>query len=178
MADEGFLSRWSRLKTGAGARPAQAPRASVGAGPAAQPAATAPAAHGAASAPTAPAGAAVLPTLEDALRLDAASDYSAFVARGVDAAVRREALRRLFADPHFKTMDGLDVYIGDYTKADPVAPAMLASLRRAAGLLRGQESEAGEGGAPGAPGSRAQHGSTGQASPGEAGPANKENDEH
>ena len=177
MADEGFLSRWSRLKAGERTRAAQA--GAAGAAPAAtaaQLAAPAPAAHDAASTPAAPAGAA-LPTLEDALRLDAGSDYSAFVARGVDAAVRRVALRRLFADPHFNTMDGLDVYIGDYTKADPVAPAMLVSLRRAAGLMRGQESEEGAGDAGSRPGSHAQQSRTGPAS-GDVGPVNKENDEY
>jgi len=72
-----------------------------------------------------------LPTLADAAMLDADSDYSAFVARGVDADVRRLAMKKLFADPHFNRIDGLDIYMGDYNLASPVSPAMLASLSHA-----------------------------------------------
>ena len=85
------------------------------------------------SAPSAPAR---LPTLDDAAQLTADSDFSAFVARGVDAAVRRTALKKLFADPHFNAMDGLDVYIGDYTQPSPMSDAMLASLAHARQVLR------------------------------------------
>jgi hypothetical protein len=76
------------------------------------------------------------PTLDDVARLTGDSDFSAFVARGVDAAVRRTALKKLFADPHFNTMDRLDVYIDDYTKPSPVSEAMLASLEHAKQLFR------------------------------------------
>ena len=72
-----------------------------------------------------------LPTLDDVAALDAGSDFSAFVARGVDQAVRRSALKKLFADPHFNVMDRLDVYIDDYTKPSPMSDAMLASLEHA-----------------------------------------------
>jgi hypothetical protein len=72
-----------------------------------------------------------LPTLDDVAALDADSDFSAFVARGVDQAVRRSALKKLFADPHFNVMDKLDVYIDDFTKPSPVSEAMLASLEHA-----------------------------------------------
>ena len=85
------------------------------------------------SAPSAPVP---LPTLDDAAQLTADSDFSAFVARGVDAAVRRTALKKLFADPHFNAMDGLDVYIGDYTQPSPVSDAMLAQLAHARQVLR------------------------------------------
>jgi hypothetical protein len=74
--------------------------------------------------------------LDDAARLTPDSDFSAFVARGVDAAVRRTALKTLFADPHFNTMDRLDVYIDDYTKPSPVSEAMLASLEHAKNALQ------------------------------------------
>jgi hypothetical protein len=72
-----------------------------------------------------------LPTLDDVAALDANADFSTFVARGVDQAVRRGALKKLFADPHFNVMDGLDVYIDDYTKPSPMSEAMLASLEHA-----------------------------------------------
>lgn len=140
MAEPGFLSRWSRLK--AQAREA-APAADLAPPPPAAAAGPAPA-----TAQPAPAGPA-LPTLEDAMRLGPDSDYSAFVARGVDASVRRQALRKLFTDPHFNVIDGLDVYMGDYTRADPMPPAMLASLQQAHAWLRAEPKE--DDAAPGQP---------------------------
>jgi hypothetical protein len=126
VADEGFLRRWARRKT------------EVQAGTAPMPEAAAPAAVPAlADAGPQPAAAPVpLPTMDDVSRLTHDSDFSAFVARGVDAAVRRTALKTLFADPHFNTMDGLDVYIGDYTTPSPMSEAMLASLAHAKQVLR------------------------------------------
>ena len=50
--------------------------------------------------------------------------------RLVTPAVKNTALKRLFADPQFNVMDGLDVYIDDYTKADPIPPDMLARLQK------------------------------------------------
>jgi hypothetical protein len=126
VADEGFLRRWARRKTEARTSAAPLPEAPA---PAAVPAVVA--AADAADAPPVP-----LPTMDDVARLTHDSDFSAFVARGVDAAVRRTALKTLFADPHFNTMDGLDVYIGDYTQASPVSEAMLASLTHARQVLR------------------------------------------
>ena len=69
------------------------------------------------------------PTLEDVAQLRADSDYSAFVARGVDKSVQRGALKKLFADPHFSIGDGLDLYMGDYNKPDPIPAAMMSALR-------------------------------------------------
>jgi hypothetical protein len=57
-----------------------------------------------------------------------ASDYRDFMQPGVDETTKRAALRKLFADPHFNRMDGLDVYIDDYGVPDPLPPAMLAAL--------------------------------------------------
>jgi hypothetical protein len=118
MAEERFLARWARRKAQAQAEEGGAPP-SLPMPPAAAP----------------PAAGAPLPTLDDVAWLGADSDYSAFVARGVDAAVRRGALRKLFADPHFNTMDGLDVYIGDYTRSAPLTADMLAALRHAGSAL-------------------------------------------
>ena len=119
MANESFLQRWSRLKA--------APEAPAHAVYAEHVLPTAGAPH--AETETAPAT--PLPTLADAAMLDADSDYSAFVARGVNPDVRRLAMKKLFADPHFKCIDGLDIYMGDYNLASPVSPAMLASLSHA-----------------------------------------------
>ena len=76
-----------------------------------------------------------MPTLDDVATLSFESDYSGFVAQGVDKAVRRLALKKLFSDPHFKVMDGLDIYIDDYNIASPVAADMLAELRHADSAL-------------------------------------------
>jgi len=43
-------------------------------------------------------------------------------------------LKKLFADPHFNVMDGLDTYIDDYSQPDPIPPEMLRELRHTAGL--------------------------------------------
>ena len=50
-------------------------------------------------------------------------------------ALRRAALQKLFSDPHFNVMDGLDTYIDDYSQPNPLPPAMLAGLRQAQNIL-------------------------------------------
>jgi hypothetical protein len=44
-------------------------------------------------------------------------------------------MKKLFTDPHFNVMDGLDVYIEDFSKFEPMTPAFLASLSHAKNLL-------------------------------------------
>jgi len=70
----------------------------------------------------------VLPPVET---LTPASDFTPFMRPDVDPALRRAALHKLFADPHFNVMDGLDVYIDDYSKPDPISPEMVRTLRHA-----------------------------------------------
>ena len=129
MPEEGFLRRWARLKAQPEPAPVDAPQPRVAAVPPALPPVRQP--------PAAPTGATErpAPTLEDVALLTPESDYAAFVAGGVDPAVRRLALKKLFADPNFAVMDGLDIYISDYTKASPLTDAMLASLKHAPGVL-------------------------------------------
>jgi len=71
-----------------------------------------------------------LPTLADVAKLTRQSDYSPFVQPGVSAEVRNAALKQLFSDPHFNVMDGLDTYIDDYGKPDPIPLAMLRRLHQ------------------------------------------------
>lgn len=123
MSEEGFFRRWARLK----ASSPEAVEELVAPAPVPVPA---PARVEPEAAPQAP-----LPTLEDAARLTPDADFSAFVARGVDKSVQRLALKKLFADPHFRIIDGLDTYMHDYNKAAPLAPAMLASLKHAPDVL-------------------------------------------
>lgn len=70
-----------------------------------------------------------LPTLEDVAKIDRfAPDFSAFMKPDVDPAVQQAALKKMFTDPHFNIMDGLDIYIDDYSKPDPLPPSMLARM--------------------------------------------------
>jgi hypothetical protein len=70
----------------------------------------------------------------DKLTID--SDFRAFFHPKVGEDVRRAALKKLFSDPRFNVMDGLDVYIDDYSKTEPIPPAMLAGLRQAQNILQ------------------------------------------
>ena len=139
-----FFGRWSQRKVQVrhGALPADAPaKLTEPARPAAEvaqkPAGPPLAATGAglqSEAPTQP----PTPTLEDVARLTADSDYSAFATRTVDSKVRNAAMRKLFAgDPHFNVMDGLDVYIDDYSVGVPIPKSMLRQMvqARSLGLL-------------------------------------------
>ena len=144
MSDESFLSRWSRRKAqqrdGVEA-PAQEPLAPPRAS---QPLPEVvndalPVEAQSATPIAAPEGPASpepqLPTMEDVAALTRESDYSRFVAPGVDQSVQRAAMKKLFSDPHFNVMDGLDTYIEDYNRPDPIPPAMLRRLNQSK-LLR------------------------------------------
>jgi hypothetical protein len=130
MDAESFFARWSRRKTHSGENePALADGVGLPAGvhdPAPPAAMVQPAK------PTEPVPA---PTLEDVARLTHESDFTPFVARGVDETVRRSAMKKLFSDPQFNLMDGLDIYVGDYHTFEPIPPAMLALLNHAQALL-------------------------------------------
>jgi hypothetical protein len=84
------------------------------------------------------------PELLPVEKLTIDSDYRAFFHPKVGEDTRRAALKKLFGDPHFNIMDGLDVYIDDYSKTEPIPPAMLAGLRQAQKILewaKGEDSE-------------------------------------
>ncbi len=114
--DESFLGRWSRRKVEARTEPAPAapPPPAVADG-------SVPAEREANAAPAEP-----LPELDTLRGLQ--SDYDAFMRPGVDDGTRRAALKKLFSDPHFNQMDGLDVYVDDYGKFEPMSAAVAASL--------------------------------------------------
>ena len=160
---ESFLVRWSRRKREAVREPSRA-----GGAAAPQPAPTLPsppaAVEAAATAPEMPvappsveadsnaATAIPLPPIEslDGLR----SDYEAFFKQPVAEELRRAAVKKLFADPHFNKMDMLDVYVDDYTQFEPLpaelrmrltsARPFLSELERAA--LEAAENAAGTAG--------------------------------
>jgi hypothetical protein len=145
-APDGFLSRWSRRK--AALRQGEAP-----------PETTAPAA------PMAPAATSIepvpvatrrpasraddrppAPTLDDVAQLTPSSDFRRFVAADATAEVRNAALKKLFADPQFNVMDGLDIYIDDYNKFEPLTKTDLLQLvnARALGLIEDEHEARGE----------------------------------
>jgi hypothetical protein len=68
-------------------------------------------------------------TLEDVDKIDRFDpDFSAFMRPDVDPQVQQAALKKMFTDPHFNVMDGLDIYIDDYSKPDPLPPGMLERM--------------------------------------------------
>lgn len=146
-----FLARWSRRKLESARRRA-----------APNPAAPAP--SGGTIAPAAPAAQPArvepeLPPIESLQGLS--SEYKGFLDPKVDEKLRRFALKKLFHDPHFNVMDGLDTYIDDYSKPDPIPAEMLERLKQANRVLfpeeptakdRADESRTGGIAAPGATG--------------------------
>lgn len=76
------------------------------------------------------------PPLPPVDELTPESDFRAFFHPKVDENVRRAALKKLFSDPHFNVMDGLDTYIDDYSKTEPIPAAMLAGLKQAQNILQ------------------------------------------
>ncbi len=125
MAAEDFFARWSKQKSDAAVRDESV---TIDAGRAAAAPEQAPTIESVKEP-------AALPTQEDVAKLTHDSDYSVFMSQGVDESVRRSAMKKLFSDPHFNVMDGLDVYIEDFSKFEPISPAMLASLNHAKNLL-------------------------------------------
>jgi hypothetical protein len=125
--DPGFLSRWSRRKAQAQVT-AVPPVPPVPPEPPPAPASPpAPEAPRAATEPAQPPAEAP-PSLDDVAGLTHESDFSRFVGRGVDADVKSAALKKLFGDPRFNVMDGLDTYIDDYGQPDPLPASWLRQM--------------------------------------------------
>jgi len=143
--DDGFLGRWSRRKHAVrrGETPPEPARGE------AKPAVPAPP-----PAPAAPEAPPELPPIDSLKGLE--SDYKDFLRPEVDPATRSAALKKLFRDPHFNEMDGMDVYVDDYSKEDPIPATMLRALNqaRSLGLFDDEEKEKEKEkvGAPHAPG--------------------------
>ncbi len=132
MAEDtpGFLGRWARRKTEVlnGGTPEEpvVSRNILPAEPAASAMSTTPDAAETVARPQEQ-----LLSLDDVRLLTKDSDFKPFMAKGVDAGVRNAAVKKLFADPHFNVMDGLDTYIDDYSKSDPIPEVMLRQMTSA-----------------------------------------------
>ncbi len=135
-SDEGFLARWSRRKIKARNAPVVAD-ASL---PAVAPSSTAPnpAEGEGICAPPPPVQAEGAPApLPPPESLTPDSDFAPFMRPGVDPTLKGQALKALFADAALYPMDGLDVYIDDYTKPDPLPAGWLEKLNQLA-MLNGE----------------------------------------
>ncbi|CAM3966645.1 DUF3306 domain-containing protein [Bordetella muralis] len=109
-------------------------------------------------------------TLQDVQALTRDSDFAPFMTRQVAPEVKNAALKKLFSDPHYNVMDGLDIYIDDYSNLEPLPAPMLRRLVSAQALkmfeaaVEDSESPIAEGGEadPNAADSEPRH-ATGQA---------------
>jgi hypothetical protein len=142
---ESFLTRWSRRKLAA---EREAERSAESLAPGAAPALPVKdGSQGVAAVETVPAPGpgrdpaatteVPLPPIEslDGLR----SDYLAFFQQPVADELRRAALKKLFADPHFNQMDMMDVYVDDYTQFEPLPEALRMRLPSARAFLSDSE---------------------------------------
>ena len=135
--DEPFLRRWSHRKLAARSGVAEPAPSAIE--PSATASASSPATHTAsvqqASAQhplSEPDPAAVQPAPLPAIEsLTFDSDFRAFLQPHVAEDLKRQALKKLLHDPRFNVMDGLDVYIDDYSVPSPLEPALARSLAQA-----------------------------------------------
>ena len=104
---ETFLSRWSRLKQERDPLPESKPEQKADA-----------------------------PALPPADEWTPQSDFTGFMHPKVEDKLRRAALKKLFSDPHFNLPDLFEPYSGDWTVAEPIPQAMLASLEQVKTMLR------------------------------------------
>jgi hypothetical protein len=81
--------------------------------------------------------------MDDVAALPIGADVRQFLSPKVDEDVKRAALKKLFADPRFNVMDGLDTYIDDYNTPDPLPESMLRRMASAQflGLFDDEKSE-------------------------------------
>ena len=136
MAGEGFLSRWSKRKVELANKAEPTAEPPVVAATAVDPSRTAAVAlpdadqHLAADRASAQ-DTVQLPSIES---LTGESDYAPFMARDVAPAMRNQAMKKLFTDPRYNVMDGLDIYIDDYGKPDPLPEGWLQLLNQSKSL--------------------------------------------
>ncbi len=112
MAEEKFLSRWSRLKQEQAIEEQAIEQQAIE--------------------KTDETPAPALPPVE---QLTPESDFSGFMHPKVEDALRRVALKKLFSDPHFNLPDPYEAYSGDWTVGEPIPPELLATLNQARSVL-------------------------------------------
>lgn len=140
MSDDNFLARWSRRKLASTAAPDRPSADAIPVEPAPviiKPGTGIPST--ASAAPVAPTQAGARASeepepLQPIESLTPESDFKPFMNAKVDPETKRQALKALFTDPRFNVMDGLDVYIDDYSKADPLPAGWLEKMNQFAYL--------------------------------------------
>jgi len=141
---EGFLGRWSKrkldVKEGKEVEAEPLPQPEAELGPSAPPVVAVQ------DPPPGPVEELPPLTLDDVKALTPESDFTRFAASGVAPDVKNAAMKKLFADPRYNVMDGMDVYIDDYSKPDPIPYDMLRKLASAKflGLFDQEEKEEAE----------------------------------
>jgi hypothetical protein len=138
-ASEPFFKRWARRKADS---EAQAKQGAVPA-PAEESAAEDPAedSRAAGEAEALPPGDEDMPPLES---LGEDSDYSSFLSPRVSAALRKQALRKLFRSPKFNVISELDDYIDDYRNFPALGDLVTSDMKHAAAVLLKKQLEAEE----------------------------------
>jgi hypothetical protein len=130
--EEPFLKRWARRKAEARQPVEPAPPAA-----AIEPELPAEQEGGAA------AESVELPSLES---LGEDSNYGAFLAPGVDPALRRQALRQMFRAPKYQVIDSLDPFRADFSNYAGLGDIVTADMRyHVERLLKKELEEAGQG---------------------------------
>ncbi len=114
------LSRWSRLKR-SGGEAVSASSSSVSVTPDAV-------GTSALSSPAVDAANVSELKLPQLSSISLVEDFTPFMQAKVPQALRQQALKALFKEPHFNVMDGLDTYIDDYTVFEPITPEVMATL--------------------------------------------------
>ena len=128
-AANGFLGRWARRKNDVLlGKPLTEPDAPA---PMAVAVPLVPPIHGDASAPVQDVEPDPVLSLDDVKLLTKDSDFKPFMAHNVGPDVRNAAMKKLFEDPHFNIMDGLDIYIDDYSISEPIPESMLRQMASA-----------------------------------------------
>lgn len=134
-ADEPFLQRWSRLKAdSAGATGNETPA------PVPDAATARPPQEGVEPEPLPP-GDEDMPPLES---LDESSDFSGFMSPRVSAALRKQALRKLFRSAKFNVISELDDYIDDYRNFPALGDILTSDMKHAAARLLEKQLETDE----------------------------------
>ena len=141
---EGFLGRWSKRKLEV--KEGKAVEAEPLPEPEEKPAPPVPTVVAAQDPPPVPIEEPPPLTLEDVKALTPESDFTRFATSNVAPDVKNAAMKKLFSDPRYNVMDGMDVYIDDYSKPDPIPYAMLRKLASAKflGLFDQEEKEEAE----------------------------------
>ncbi len=135
--EEGFLSRWSRLKNAERSGVGEEPEQDIAA-----PAALSVDDGATEETESDPLTDADMPPLES---LSGNSDVSGFLSKGVSEGLRRAALRKLFHSPKFNVCDGLDDYCEDFTNFPALGSTITADMRHhMERLLKDRLAQAGE----------------------------------